>query len=141
MYGYPYSCMEDESVPGEASWDRCHFERLAGEGRGCPPFLGAGGAMWAMLAALAMVTADIGSDWSSAMAPQNPSGGRRSVPRPWGDLYGAATSAGVSEGGGMIRSVARGVWWGGAGCRHGGVCEREAGATGASAQRNGKTCA
>ena len=60
--------MEDESVPGEASWDRCHFERLAGEGRGCPPFLGAGGAMWAMLAALAMVTADIGSDWSSAMA-------------------------------------------------------------------------
>eukprot|EP01044_Picomonas_judraskeda_P046280 COSAG03_NODE_25752_length_263_cov_1.756098_1_plen_80_part_01 len=41
----------------------------------------------------------------------------------------------------MIRSVARGVWWGGAGCRHGGVCEREAGATGASAQRNGKTCA
>ena len=50
------------------SWDRCHFERLAGEGRGCPPFLGAGGAMWAMLAALAMVTADIGSDWSSAMA-------------------------------------------------------------------------
>ena len=60
--------MEDESVPGELSWDRCHFERLAGEGRGCPPFLGAGGAMWAMLAALAMVTADIGSDWSSAMA-------------------------------------------------------------------------
>ena len=50
------------------SWDRCHFERLAGEGRGFPPFLGAGGAMWAMLAALAMVTADIGSDWSSAMA-------------------------------------------------------------------------
>ena len=61
--------MEDESVPGEASWDRCHFERLAGEGRGCPPFLGAGGAMWAMLAALAMVTADIGSDWSSRVVP------------------------------------------------------------------------
>ena len=32
------------------------------------PFLGAGGPMWAVLAAFAVATADIASDWSSAMA-------------------------------------------------------------------------